>query len=531
MLRKITDNIGYAGFLFLFTSFFYYSVFKQWDWKFEIAFYGGVGLILIYIATNFSRLRASLKTRVVQYGAAAGLMTLLVLGILVLTNFLNFRHHKRVDLTEQQMYSLSEQTHKVIGNLEVDVEVVGFFRSEPAQMSFQNFMQEFRYLSSHLNYESMDPEENPGKTAEYEIQRDGQVVVSSGIKREMLDDYNEEKITNAIIKVTREEAKVVYFLQGHGERDIQDTEAEGFSFVREAVEKQNYQVKSYNLAQENKIPEDATLLISAGPKINFLPNEINHLQEFLVSGGKMLLLVDPDTKFEMPDFLKQYGLELSNKMVLDASGLGQLFGLGAAAPLVAEYADHPIVKELSGAMAFFPFAQNVGISESSLGYELMGLLKTSENSWAESNLRGGRAAFNEGRDLKGPLDLAVVATRSIGATNEVQEQDIAGSNVESQDSEALEIPQGEARLVLFGDSDFASNRYFGSAANGDLLLMTISWLAEEADLIAVRPKSPENRRIEATQAHLALMNWGMRFFLPAMILVLGVFIWHRRKGK
>ena len=126
MLRKITDNIGYAGFLFLFTSFFYYSVFKQWDWKFEIAFYGGVGLILIYIATNFSRLRASLKTRVVQYGAAAGLMTLLVLGILVLTNFLNFRHHKRVDLTEQQMYSLSEQTHKVIGNLEVDVEIVGF---------------------------------------------------------------------------------------------------------------------------------------------------------------------------------------------------------------------------------------------------------------------------------------------------------------------------------------------------------------------------------------------------------------------
>ena len=159
MLRKITENIGYAGFLSLFVSFFYYSVFKQWDWKFEIAFYGGVGLVLIYILTNFSRLRASLKTRNVQYAVAAGLMTLLVLGILVLTSFLNFRHHKRMDFTEQKIYSLSEQTHKVIGNLEVDVEIVGFFRSDPVQMSFQNFMQEFRYLSSNLNYESIDPEE------------------------------------------------------------------------------------------------------------------------------------------------------------------------------------------------------------------------------------------------------------------------------------------------------------------------------------------------------------------------------------
>ncbi|MEE8161101.1 MAG: GldG family protein, partial [Acidobacteriota bacterium] len=295
MLRKVVDNVGYAGLFSLFVALFYYSVFQQWDGRLQIAVYGGAGLILVHLVANFSKLRAAMSTRAARYGGAAGLMTLLVLGILVLANFLNVRHHKRVDLTEKQLYSLSEQTRKVIENLETEVEVVGFFRTEPARISFQNFMQEFRYVSSRLNYESVDPEEDPGKTSQYEIQRNGQVVVSSGSKREMVDDYSEEKIINAIIKVTRKEEKVVYFLEGHGERGIQDTEAQGFSLVREAVEKQNYQVKSYNLAQENKVPEDATLLVSAGPKVNFFPNEVNLLQEFLASGGKLLLLVDPDT--------------------------------------------------------------------------------------------------------------------------------------------------------------------------------------------------------------------------------------------
>ena len=527
MLRKVFDNVGYAGLVSLFVALFYYSVFKQWDWRLQIAVYGGAGLILAHLVANFSKLRVATKTRAARFGGAAVLMTLLVLGILAIVNFLSVRHQKRVDLTEQQLYSLSEQTRKVLENLETEVEVMGFFRTEPARISFQNFMQEFRYVSSRFNYEGVDPEEDPGKTSQYEIQRNGQVVVSSGPKREIVDDYSEEKIINAVIKVTRTEEKVIYFLEGHGERGIQDTEAEGFSLVREAVEKQNYQVKSYNLAQENKVPEDATLLVSARTKVNFFPNEVNLLQEYLASGGKLLLLVDPDSSFEMPDFLEQYGLGLGNKMVIDASGLGQLFGLGAAAPLVAEYADHPIGRELGGVMTFFPFSQNVTISESSLGYQTTGLLKTSESSWAESDLRGGRAAFDQGQDLQGPLDLAVASTLSITGESEDQEEvDPAGDGEEQQ--EAPETPAAEARLVLFGDSDFASNGYFGAGANGDLFLMTISWLAEEADLIAIRPKSPEDRRIEATMAQTTLISWGVAL-LPAITLILGVVVWYRRR--
>ncbi|MFQ5930511.1 MAG: GldG family protein, partial [Acidobacteriota bacterium] len=364
--------------------------------------------------------------------------------------------------------------------------------------------------------------------------RNGQVVVMSGPKKEIVDDFSEEKITNAIIKVTRKEEKVVYFLQGHGERDINDTEAQGFSAARETIEKQNYQVKAYNLAQENELPEDATVIVSAGPKVDFFPNEEKLIREFLTSGGKFLLLVDPETEFDMSDFLAEYGLGLGQNVVIDASGLGQLFGLGAAAPLVAEYADHPITEELAGVMTFFPLAQNITTSESSLGYETVGLAKTSSRSWAEANLREGRASFDEGEDVEGPLDLAAVATHSAAEKSEEtgkgeEEQESTDEEESSDREESSESVQREARFVLYGDSDFATNAYFDAGANGDLFLMTVSWLAEETDLIAIRAKDPENRRIEVTFSQSRLLFWGTVVLLPLATLVLGISVWYRRR--
>ena len=533
MLRKIVDSFGYLGLAALFAGFVYYSA-NQWDWKAQAAVYGGVGLIGAYLAANFSTIRSALRTRAVRYGSAAGLTVLLALGILILASFLNFRHHKRIDLTEEQLYSISDQSRKVVENLDTEVEITGFFRGEGGRLNFQDLMKEYRYASSKLSYEIVDPEEDPGKTSQYEITRNGQVVVMSGAKKEIMDDFSEEKITNAIIKVTRKEEKVVYFLQGHGERDINDTEAQGFSAAREAIEKQNYQVKAYNLAQENELPEDATVIVSAGPKVDFFPNEEKLIREFLTSGGKFLLLVDPETEFDMSDFLAEYGLGLGQKVVIDASGLGQLFGLGAAAPLVAEYADHPITEELAAVMTFFPLAQNITTSESSLGYKTVGLAKTSSRSWAEANLREGRASFDEGEDVKGPLELAAVATHSAAQKSEEtgkgEEEEGSTDEEESSDrEESSESVQREARFVLYGDSDFATNAYFDAGANGDLFLMTVSWLAEETDLIAIRAKDPENRRIEVTFTQSRLLFWGTVVLLPFVTLVLGISVWYRRR--
>ena len=531
MLGKVTNSLSYLGVAGILAALFYYSVYRQWDWKTQVALYGGAGFILVFLALNLSNIRAGLRTRAVRYGSAAGATALLVLGILILANFLNFRHHRRLDLTENQLYSLSDQSRKVVEGLETQVEVIGFFRSEGGRLPFEDLMQEYHYHSPRLTYELVDPEEDPATAIQHEIRRNGQVVVMSGVKKEIVDDYSEEKITNVIIKVTREEEKIVYFLQGHGERDTQDTDPQGFSAVRDAVEKQNYQVRTYNLGQENRLPEDATVMVSAGPRVRFFPHEENLIRGFLDAGGKFLLLVDPDTDFEMEEFLNEYGLGLDKRVVIDASGLGQIFGLGAAAPLVAEYTDHPITEGLEGVMTFFPFAQTVTMSESSLKYETVGLVKSSANSWAESSLKEGQASYDEGRDKLGPLELAAVATRKVsqqdeGATDADEEQ--LEKQSENQE-ESAQNGQRESRFVLYGDSDFASNAYFDGGANGDLFLMTIGWLAEEADLLAVRPRSPENRRIELTFAQSRLIFWGTVVLLPLVTVILGLSVWHRRR--
>ena len=271
------------------------------------------------------------------------------------------------------------------------------------RLAFEDLVKQYRDVSSKVGYELVDPEEEPGRAAQHEISTAAQVVILNGPKREVIDNADEQKITNAIIKITREEEKVIYFLQGHGERGLDNVEAEGFSTAGEEIEKQNYRIETYNLAQENALPEDATVIASVGPKMNFLATETALLKRFLEEGGKFLLLVDPQTEFQMNDFLAEYGLSLGDKVVIDASGIGQIFGLGAAAPLVAAYADHPMTRELNKSMTFFPMAQNVTTSSSVLDYRTTELLSTSPNSWAESNLQDGQAAFDEGQDVEGPV--------------------------------------------------------------------------------------------------------------------------------
>lgn len=532
MVRKALGALGYVGTLVLCAGYVYYSVSNQWDWKAQTLVYGGVALLAGYVVANFRLLRAALKTRSARYGSAAGITVLSVVGILALANYLSFRHHLRMDLTENQLFALSSQSKRIVKNLQSEVRIIGFFQDEGGAREFEDLMRGYRYETPKVKYEVVDPQKDPGKVSRYDVRRNGQVVILSGAKTEIVEDATEEKITNSIIKVTREGEKLVYFLQGHGERDINDTGAQGFSSVRDGIERQSYKVKTYNLAVENQLPEDAAVIISAGPQVNFFPTEMELLKKYLASGGTFLLLVDPRTDFAMNDFLAGYGMGVGENVVIDTSGVGQLFGLGPAAPLVAEYGDHTITKELGGIMTFFPMAQSITTSSSSLGYETQTLLSTSPSSWGETNLQDKEASFEEGEDEQGPLYLGVVATLSIDSQGEADgqgpETEKASTEEKSQQNEK-EDEGKEARFALFGDSDFATNAYFDSAANGDLFLMTVSWLAADTDLVAIRPRDPQDRRVNLSQSQSRMAFWGIVVLLPLATLVFGINVWYRRR--
>jgi ABC-type uncharacterized transport system involved in gliding motility auxiliary subunit len=360
----------------------------------------------------------------------------------------------------------------------------------------------------------VDPDKNPEKAKMYDIRSYGTIVVQCGTKEEKIQEDTEKELTNAIIKVTREANKVVYFVEGHGEARTEDTEQVGYSYVKNALEEANYDVQTVFLAQQGKVPEDCSLLVVAGAQKEFLPNEVDIIRTYIDQGGKVFLLFDPGVHTALEDMLRIWGIEVGNDVVVDVSGIGQLFGIGSVGvPIAAQYGTHPITEKHKGIMTFYPLARSVSFQKGGRK-ELEGteLAKTSSSSWAESDLevlKGRAEAKKDPNEKRGPISLSVAVRVGIGEEGPSDEKG--------------------ARLVVFGDSDFAKNRYFPQQGNGDLFLNCISWLAEEEELISIRPKQPGFNPLSLTRAQGRNIFIFSVILLPLGVLVAGTVVYVKRR--
>jgi ABC-type uncharacterized transport system involved in gliding motility auxiliary subunit len=202
--------------------------------------------------------------------------------------------------------------------------------------------------------------------------------------------------------------------------------------------------------------------------------------------------------------MKKWSIDVGNNFVVDASGVGRLFGAGPSIPLVTNYGQHKITERFN-VMTFFPFVRSVAPAQNPpQGLQVEQLLASNEQSWGESDLKSNQAGFDAKVDMKGPVSLAVVATKDLGENK-------------------------KGRLVVYGDSDFASNNGFGLQGNGNLFLNTISWLAQDENFISIRPKDPEDRRLTMTEAQGRLVSYVMLLFLPVGVLLTGISVWMKRR--
>ena len=510
-MKLILKYIPAAGLFLLLGGYLYYSIRADWSLPAQIMVYAGGSLLVFSLFWNWEDVQKRLHRRSVRYGSTAGGMVLALAGILGLVNFLSSRHSKRFDLTENQLFSLSEQSRKVTQNLKQDVQVTAFLNKTGAT-PFTDLMDQYRAVSKRVHYEVVDPQLDPGKARELGVQKFGDVVVQSGAKKERIETSTEEAITNSLIKVTREKNKSVYYVVGHGERDVNSEDGAGFSQARQKLQNQNYEIKELMLATQKTVPEDAAVVLSLGPRSEFLPPEVEALESYVNKAGKVLLLVDPpqqngkDVKQSLDPFLKPKGIELDEDTVLDVSGIGQLFGMGPAAPLVTQYEGHPITEGLERTMTVFPLTRSLSTpAASEQGFSAQPLLKTNQNSWGETADLKGAAKFDKGTDKEGPLTIGMVSSKTIDGAR-------------------------QARIVVIGDSDFASNAYFERQRNGDLFLNTVSWLAEDTDLMAIRPRNPESRRISLTVPEANFLFYFAVILMPGVALMSGIAVWWNRRG-
>ena len=521
-MRRFGDAAAVLGTVLLAAGAGLWFARPQWEIPRAAALLLGAACLLFAVYANFGALREFFSRRAARYGVNVGVMILLVLGVIALVEAVSYRHNWRLDLTENRRHSLSPQTKKVLQNLKVNVQATAFFRpDQPQKRTAEDLFKQFASFSGgKFSWQAVDPDRNPDLAKRYGIQSYGTVVLEATItkdqiKEEKLTDAEEEKLTNGLVRVTRAGKRVLYVLTGHGEKALASQEKSGFSEAKGAVEKANYEVKELTLLRgEGKVPDDAAILVIPGPQKDLLPQELEAIEKYVARGGKLFLMLDPFMADGVGQFVQKYGITAGRDVVVDR--LSRAFGGDYLLPVVLQYESHAITKEFNIATVYGLVRSISPQPKPPEGVTVQALARSSpgEGSWAETDRealeRRGEAVFTPGQDLPGPVPIAVVATVP-----------------------AREAPEdrkdAKARVVVFGDSDWASNNLVNVQGNRDLFLNTISWLAEEEDLIAVRPKESRSTPVFLSAAQGQLVFWLSVVALPGAVLVAGVSVITRRR--
>ena len=320
---------------------------------------------------------------------------------------------------------------------------------------------------------------------------------------------------------------MLYFLEGHGETSIESSEEIGYSFAKEELEKLAYEVKKLPLALADNFPEDCSVLVIPGAKKDLLPNELETIRNFISEGGRVFFMVDPETAPGLKPFLAEYGIQLEDDLIVDT--VSRLMGGDYFMPVVTGYESHPITEKFNFA-TFFPYARSVNETEEKpTGVTTTILAKTSTNAWSERQLTEQEVTFDGDKDAAGPISIAavvIVEPREEDAQDQTEPKEEMKEEIPPEE----ESPKQEGRLAVFGDSDFAANRYYYLSGNGNLFLNTINWLAEEADLISIQARTSSPKTIQITAIQGRILFFVSVIILPLIVLIAGITVWVKRRS-
>jgi len=470
---------------------------------------------------------AWLQKRQTKYGAYAATYVLVVLALLVLANWAANRHTKSWDLTSTKRFSLSDQTRKVVGGLDRPVKI--YYLDRQAQFDrARDLLDNYKRLSSRLSVEYIDPVRKPAEARQATGKGDqialGTIILAAGDRKQEANLLDEESLTNALIRLLKSGAKSICFVEGHGERDPEDSDRQGFSRAKKALEDSRYTVKSISLLREAKVPADCSVVMVVGPRNEYVDTEVEALRKYVEGGGRAMFLMDPGASEKLSELLKSWNVELKKDLVIDLNPLNQLFGADVTMPIVTQYKSHAITRELSRVATLLPFARSVQPGkDSKAGVSLETLFETSSESWAtEFTPEMKTVALRRDKDTKGPIPIAVAGT--------VKKSDTASSPPGGGETKSGNgVGNKEGRFVVIGSSRFPANAYLTFNGNRDLFVNAANWLSSDEDLISVRPKPPENRRVNLTMAQMRRVFFFSVLGLPLAMIASGVVVWWRRR--
>lgn len=466
----------------------------------------GLLALLLVLYVNFPRLRTLLGQRSTRYGANLVVMIALFLVILGMISAMSIKHKIRLDLTADARYSLSPQTVKLLKTLDRDVEAIAFYREdERTRQAMVDLLQEYSYHSPRFKYWFVDPDKKPAEAARYGVTSYRTTLLRSGSRQEVVGHESENKVTNGLMKILRDQVKTVYFVNGHGENSLADESEYGYRTAQKALEEEHYQVRELQLVGETTIPPEASLLVVSGPRRDLEPAELAKIDAFVLQGGGVLFQLDPAPLPKTLDYLAGHGFKIGNDIIIDK--LIRILGTNYLTPVVMDYEhEHPLTQDLTNLNTFFPLARSVEIDRDPARGRYV-LARTSTSSWARSKgeIKDDNVVFDETQDRRGPLGIMAVAVVARSTTF--------------------------GRLVVIGDANFAGNTHLKLAGNRDLFLNTVNWLAKDETLIAIRQKDPTLSPMTLTDAQGRLVFWLAVVIGPTLFLMAGAAVALRRRVR
>jgi ABC-type uncharacterized transport system involved in gliding motility auxiliary subunit len=457
------------------------------------------------------RVRVLLTGRQARYGSNAAIMLFAFVGILLVVNAIVFQNPGTpFDFTEDKKNSLASVSLDTLKALPSSVQATAFFTSQTPSDTARKLLENFKNNSNgKFTYSFINPDQNPLAAKQAGITGDGKIYLQMGNRHEIVALAAEQDLTSGLVRLMNPGQKIIYFLTGHGERDIQTAGNTAYTAAKTALEAKNYKVQSLNLIATNKIPADATVIVIAGPTQPISAAEQILLQDYVSKGGALVVMEEPTplTQFgNSPDPLAAYlaatwGISFDNDIVIDTNTSQPLYAVAA------KYGTHPITEKLQGLVSFFPSARSLSLG-TNLTNQPTVLVATASSAWGETDFASlqanGQVAFNAATDFPGPLTLVVAVT------------DTKSNN----------------HVVVFGDADFASDAFFGQYANGDMFINAIDWATGQEQLLNLNTPTAISRTLALPSSFwLLVMAISFLFVLPGLVIAGGVVSWLIRRSR
>jgi ABC-type uncharacterized transport system involved in gliding motility auxiliary subunit len=496
----------------------YIGLYSPTDQKWiNLTLWISIGLAIVgpalYALLDPQKIREFLSGRQARHGSNAAIMLVAFILILIVINVIVYQNPMQWDWTEGKQNTLASETLDTLKALPAPVHAIGFFTTRSSNSSTLDLFNKVKAKSTgKFTYEFVDPETNPAKAQQYKITQDASVVIVMQGRQELLSSPTEAEFDNALVRLMNPGQRAVYFLTGHGERDIQNSSDKAYTRARTVLESKNYTVKTLNLLAENKIPDDALAIIIDGPTQPISEQEMVLLKAF-VDKGKALVVMEDAPLAANPgaaadpllDYLTNiWGIKLEKDLVIDPSSSQIIVAIENA------YGSHPITSKLQNQnmVSFFPTARSLTINGKIQDVQTTSLVSTVDRAWGETDftaLQSNQVSFDASVDFPGPLTIAAASQNS--TTN--------------------------GRVVVIGNSTFASDLYFDQYGNGDLFINSVDWAAGQENMINLTTNTPISRQMRLQNSFtILLLAFVFVILIPGLVIAGGVASWlaRRRRG-